>query len=224
MTRRFAVRPWILILAAWTAYGLARNVTYRLIAVPGSPPRTFGMLAAALLWAALTPVPLLLARRYPSRRSGWGPALAVHVAGAFLTSAVHIVLFEAVILPYQTGGFPLDLYFPDLLASFRNIHPRLLKYAAIVGLVWVFDAARRAQEAEVKRAQLEQELAEERFRVARARLYPPVLVENLAFLEGLIGADAEAACRKITELSDRLRETLASGAGDPAPNAAPGRS
>lgn len=223
MTERLAVRPWILVLAAWTAYGLTRNVTYRLLAVPGAPSRSFGMLAAALLWAALTPIPVLLARRFPFRGGAWGSALAVHALGALVTSAIHVVLFEATILLWQTGGFSLDIFFPDLITNFRNIHPRFVKYAAIVSLVWVFDAARRAREAEVIRTRLEQELAEERFRVARSRLYPPVLVESLAALEVLIGTDCAAARRRIVELGDQLRRSLAPAFADTR-NAVPGES
>ena len=216
MTGRVAVRPWILVLAAWTAYGLSRNVTYRLLALPGSEPRSFSMLMAALLWAALTPVPVFLARRFPFRKGAWGVPLAVHTLAALATSSVHIVLFEAVILPWQTGAFPLDIFFPDVVANFRNIHPRLVKYAALVCLVWVIDAARRAREAEVSRTRLEQDLAEERFRVARSRLYPPVLVESLAALEVLIGTDRDAARERILELGDQLRRSLSSGSGETA--------
>lgn len=209
MTERLAVRPWILVLAAWMAYGLARNVTFRLVAPPGGPSRSFGMLAAALLWAALTPLPVFLARHFPFRSRGWGVPLGVHVAGALVTSTLHIALFEAIQLPAFTGGFPLDEFFADVITNLRNIHPRLVKYAALVSLVWVFDAARRAREADVRRTRLEQEIAEERFRVARSRLYPPVLVESLAALEVLIGTDCAAARRRIVELGDQLRRTLA---------------
>jgi hypothetical protein len=222
VTARLAVRPWILVLAAWTAYGLTRNVTYRLLAEPGGPSRSFGMLVAALLWAALTPLPVFFARRFPVRRDRWVVPLAAHAAGALVTSTLHIVLFEAVMLTWQMGGFPLDAFVPDLLANFRNIHARFLRYGAVVGLVWFFDAARRAREAEARRTRLEQELAEETFRAARSRLYPPVLVESLAALEVLIGTDVEAARRRILELGEQLRVTLSAGNGDAAPHAAAG--
>ncbi|MEO6324301.1 MAG: hypothetical protein ABIT01_07295, partial [Thermoanaerobaculia bacterium] len=195
MTGRLTIRPWILVLAAWTAYGLSRNVTYRVLALPGGPPRSLTMLTAVLLWAALTPIPVFLARRFPVTRKSWASAVAVHLAGALVTGIVHIVFFEAVILWSQTGGFPIDALVVDILDNLRNIHPRLVKYTAIVALTWMLDAARRAREAEDARTRLEHELAEERFRVARARLYPPVLVESLAELESLIGTDSEAACR-----------------------------
>jgi hypothetical protein len=190
----------------------------------GIPWWTLGLYYSAvnIFWAAVSPIVLWLAYRFPIERSRWIPSIAIHVLAASVLSFA--ALAHQAIIDHYTGVFPpmvdgglLDEYRHLIVMFFSGgqhavpqVSPGLLIYFAILGGVHAFDYYQRYRDRELQAARLREQLAQSQLRVLRAQLQPHFLFNTLNSIVGLIRNDEnKAAVDMTTRLSDLLRQVLA---------------
>ncbi len=183
---RLLQRRWVravLIVAAWTV--LASFLTSQMYLaysrrdIPIRWERIFTVeLLYAYIWAALTPLILWLARRYPIERWNWVRSLLVHLAASLFIGFATRVLHD------------LMLYWLILLISYS------------------FNYERRYREGEVRATRLEAQLAQAQLQALKMQLHPHFLFNTLHSISALVHKNADAADKMIARLGDFLRLTL----------------
>ena len=148
---------WTAITGCWLIWGLLYASRHRLV-VPGTDwsQALWYSMPDALLWAALTPLPVYLARRFPPTREGWRRALAPHLAGALVVVAVHPVV-DATLNVLASAAVGRERQFADIFVHLvrYGVHPNLMLYATIVGITHFLIRSRRLrQRADARRPPL----------------------------------------------------------------------
>jgi hypothetical protein len=153
-------------------------------------------------WAALTPLILYLARRWPIDRGTVVRASAIHVAAMVVIGIFKLFLDQRVrILLFGNGGYLL----------FTNLAFNFLVYSAIVAAAHGARYYRTGRARELQSSQLEARLAETRLQLLSMQLQPHFLFNTLNAISELVHEDPDTADRMIAGLSVLLRETLATG-------------
>ena len=218
-TEQLLTRRWVRVgvtVAVWTLFGLFLGsqtyLAYRRSDMPIGWHRVFGLeLAYAYVWAALTPLVLFLAKRYPIVRERWVKNLLVHllvsVVIGFGTRVLHdLLLFQFVLEPKRT------LYLFKLLLNVYLIFDYgAMIYWLIVLITFVFDYYRRYRGGEIRATRLEAQLAHAQLQALKMQLQPHFLFNTLHSISALVYKDAEAADKMIARLGDFLRLTLENG-------------
>ena len=209
MLRRRWLR-WLLIFAAWTLLGLffaTQNYINAYIQASSYARRALSWQQALVLalgewyiWAALAPLIVWLARRFPIERPARLRGLLVHVVTGFILSVIKVM---ADLIVIRLIGWN-----PERTVTSFKLHPNLLTYWAIVGASHALDYYRRYRERELRASQLETKLAQAQLQVLKMQLHPHFLFNTLHAVSTLLHRDVEAADRMITRLSDLLRLTL----------------
>ena len=205
MTIRWSALAWMWL--GWTALAVFLGVSSSLayLAV-GNPPRwslTIRMaLAETYVWAAITPLVVALARRFPFTRATLATSLPLHAVAAVVISLIKIVIDQRI----RQTLFGFRTY---VLIS--SLAPSLLFYCAIVAAAHGAGYYRASKERELRAAQLEARLAQSRLQVLQMQLHPHFLFNTLHTISELVHEDPETADAMIAGLSDLLREALASG-------------
>ena len=211
-TRRWTT--WAVIAGCWTVFAFAYSshlyVYHNLL---GEPTTWQLQVAEAFanfgVWAALTPVILLLARRFPLRAGNWLAFAGVHLAAALVVSLVQVVVHTVLDLGFIHGQFNMQSMSNGFQALFaRTYHFGLLVYAAVIGIHEVVIAYRNQ---EVRSSQLEARLAEARLEALKMQLNPHFLFNTLHAISALMHKDVRDADRMIARLSEFLRMSLESG-------------
>lgn len=212
-----------LILACWGTFGvLLGQQTYALQAGQGPAGVWSHALALqlnyCLVWAAATPVVLGLGRRFPlvaraqpaqGRPALWH-SLAVHLL-AGLTCALIVQGAHSLLLPFlYPHWFP-----PVPLSLLRRSLVSTADYGVI--LYWVVlltgqsvDSLRRSDEARIRHAELQEQLAEAQLQALRMQMRPHFLFNALNSVAALIPDDPRAAEHMLTRLGELLRIYLRS--------------
>jgi len=209
------------ILGAWTLFGFffstqlyinilyhGRSQPFSLILIP--------WLTCGYLWAALTPVALWLARRFPLEKELMARRVALHLLFAVLISLLQLVaynfVFQTLVRRSSDSFFPLGPFQDVLVGQF---HFNLLLYCVVVGLYQTFDYYRRFREREQRAAQLELEAAQLETQLTRAQLdalkmqlHPHFLFNTLNTISVLMEEDVSAANEMLLRLSELLRAAL----------------
>ena len=212
---------WALAFGCWTLFGLffasqeivryryaGRVVEWRLMLTV--------WLASAYIWAALTPLILYLARRFPIERNRWPRSLLFHLAASVLVSGFELLVFLLIVpllgLPPRPGSF-----FEKLLTVFVvDFHFNLLTYWGILGVSLALDYYRkyqeralRASQLELRTSQLKNQLTEAQLDALRMQLHPHFLFNTLNAIVVLVRKSSnEEAVRMLTGLSELLRHAL----------------
>src|ERR1044072_7645214 len=206
-------RHWRLrlsVLVGWTLIGLTFTLNYYLfsdhyVAIFRQPPSLREMLVWELpywlLWAALSPLVLRLARRFPFERGRLASSAAVHLLACLLISVAHRAAYLSV-------GWLLHV------AVSRHL-PVLMYTGTILLAPYIMDYYRRYQEEELKISRLEAALAQAQLETTRAQLQalkmqlqPHFLFNTLNSISTLLDEDVEAADEMRARLGDFLRLTL----------------
>jgi len=209
------------ILGAWTLFALffstqlylniiyhGRSQPFLLILIP--------WLTCGYLWAALTPVALWLARRFPLEKEVIVRRVALHLVFAVLISLLQLVaynfVFQTLVRRSSDSFFPLGPFQDVVVGQF---HFNLLLYCVLVGLYQTFDYYRRFRERQQRAAQLELEAAQLETQLTRAQLdalkmqlHPHFLFNTLNTISVLMEEDVSAANEMLLRLSDLLRAAL----------------
>jgi two-component sensor histidine kinase len=201
---------WALVLAGWTAIAVFFAVSSSLTYVSTYRPPRFGftfLMSATewYVWAALTPLAALLARRFPLRSGTLVRSLAVHVPAGLLLASTKVLAtrFLRATLIGNTGYFLID-----------NLATHYAIYWALVGAVHALAYQRAGREEALRASQLEASLADARLQLLKMQLHPHFLFNTLNTISELVHEDPETADRMITALSQLLRETLHAGTVD----------
>jgi signal transduction histidine kinase len=169
-----------------------------------------------LLLAALTPVPVRLAARWPLDTAPRARAVAIHLAGASAFAVTHALAVSAVNFLRFPSGFSYASGFSKVL-SFAFVID-LLMYSAIAGAAHAFRYYAEFRERERQAAALRASLADARLAGLRAQINPHVLFNTLNAVSVLaMKGDQAAVVRVVGLLSDILRSCLDESRGHEAP-------
>ena len=164
-----------------------------------------------LFLGALTPIPYLLARRYPLRRGAIGRAVAAHFAGALALCvgwASLGVSLAMLLRRYPARENLLRGYVGWILTSLTW---SVLMYFTILCCVFAFTYYREARERESQQARLAAQLAEARLGALRMQLNPHFLFNSLNAITVLVrDQNTRDASRMLELLSGVLRQVLQS--------------
>jgi signal transduction histidine kinase len=196
-----AAGAWIW--AGWTALalllGVSTALTYR--STGRAANWSFNVARALVewwLWAALTPLVVRLARRWPVHGPHWVRALAAHGAVGALVAL---------------GKTHADRALVTLVIGFRpyflvsTLALQFVVYAGIVAAAHGLEYYRRSRE----REQLERRLADTRLQLLHTQLQPHFLFNTLNTIAELVHENPAAADRMVTSLAELLRRSLALG-------------
>jgi sensor histidine kinase YesM len=156
--------------------------------------------AIFIVWAAVTPLVLLLVRWFSFRRGRVLLAAVVHVVASFLVSVLHLVTVGAVqsLLPVpqaHEGPMPQELMLVSIIAS------NVMFYWTIVAVAVAIAYFRRDRERELA-------LVQAQLQSLRNRLQPHFLFNTLNAIAELMYESPKLAEETLTQLSDVLRLTL----------------
>jgi two-component system LytT family sensor kinase len=159
-----------------------------------------------MIMAALTPLPLMLARRVPLAGAPRGRALVLHAAGALVFSALHAFGMAAYIGWQRASFADFWILLPKTSGS---IGVNLMLYAAIVGAVNALRFFREAQARAVAASQLQASLTEARLTALRGQLNPHFLFNTLNAISTMaLKREHENVVRTLGYLGELLRVSL----------------
>lgn len=215
MVRRL-LRP-ALYLATWTAVALiSASQTILAYRATGGPVHVGVVLklsfASWYVWAALAPLAIVAAQRFPLEAGSWTRRLPLHV---FLNAVLAVAAVGAYLVLRALLGFPSHRPFLVELVASSNVH--LVTYWAVVGLVHVADSYRRARERELRAAELTAQLAAARLEALRMQLHPHFLFNTMHAIASLVREAPAAAEDMLAELAELLRTVLEHPPGDETP-------
>jgi two-component system, LytTR family, sensor kinase len=204
MTRRGLFRA-AAILGCWTCIALlfAPQNYFANRLSPTPLPAWIAIVASASLfvvWAALTPLVIGLARRFPFRRGRIAVAIVQHVALSAGFTVLHLIGVSLIqsLLPVPkayTSPMPKELMLVSLVAT------NVMLYWAILSVAVAVVYFRRDQERELA-------LVQAQLQSLRNRLQPHFLFNTLNAIAELMYQDTRRAEETVTQLSDVLRLTL----------------
>ncbi|MFW6084870.1 MAG: sensor histidine kinase [Gemmatimonadota bacterium] len=231
MYRLTGLRLFGIALALATAIGLFSTVLLKVALTGSGNALTWAEAATGwidwYIWAALTPLVVWLALRFPITADGWPRTVSVHVLLAVVVSAVELGLYGLVATGYNELFMGRDLRpFADRYLTLvgRWLPIQMLIYSLIVTVVTAVQHGRRARERDVTAANLETELARTQVHALQAQIQPhflfntlntismavrqgrnDVAVRMMAHLSGVLRRSMEAAVRPETTLRRELR-------------------
>src|SRR5262249_37469250 len=160
-------------------------------------------LADWYVWAALAPAILWLARRFNFARKPWRSAL-VHIPASLL-----FVLARGGLRLLVGAAIPSVRIGPQALLT--TIGLQVFVYWAILGVGIALEHYRMYRSEQTASATLKTQLARAELGLLKMQLQPHFLFNALNAISEQVHADAEAAERMITQLSELLRHTIRSG-------------
>jgi sensor histidine kinase YesM len=170
-----------------------------------------------LIWALLTPLVFLLARRFQFERHRWKRIALTHSVLSLLCASAHLVLETIIIdLVVRAVGerFLTWAQFRQLLVY--GFHISILVYWALVGVATAFSYYRQFQERQIRTAQLEAKasqlhakLSETKLNALKAQIHPHFLFNAHQAIQTLMFKnETRKARRMLTQLGDLLRMVL----------------
>ncbi|HVF31119.1 MAG TPA: histidine kinase [Pyrinomonadaceae bacterium] len=208
--RRFV--KWLGIWAVWTLFALFFASQFALQNQLSPNPVAFWriltwQLVSGYIWFGISPVILMLAKRFPLDKGKWKTSLPLHIVACVAICLTQLAI-NALVLPQM--GYPANREFPNFFEAYKffvlvNLHLSFLIYMAVVGIWSAYSYYQRYRERELQASQLEARLAQSRLQVLKMQLHPHFLFNTLNAISELIYKDPESADRMLTDLSDLLR-------------------
>jgi signal transduction histidine kinase len=203
-----AVRRWVrwsLVFAAWTAYGIAQGILYKVTLGPGT---TWWWsvnicVGVAWFWALLTPVITWIQRRIEEAHLGRLGAFAAH---AVIAPAVAL-LVTMVRQRLTTALSPIDIG-PMLPNYVYWLDVHILTYAMVVVAAWALGLHRQYRDRTVRTHMLEVQLARAQLQFLGLQLQPHFLFNCLNAISELAHEAPSAAERMLRQLHTLLRLSL----------------
>jgi LytS/YehU family sensor histidine kinase len=206
-------RRGVAVVAAWTLVAMLFAVQAWFAAQVRGEPLAWGRasliwLVWAAVWAALTPIALRLAERFPLQRPNVLRAISIHGVASAICALANLALF-ALAAPV-IGATQVE---PTWLGTLS----RLLGTTFLLNLpvYWLIVATahgerlvRTAREKDRRELRLEAQLADARLQALRAQLQPHFLFNALNTISVLMHEDVESADRILLQLSALLRRSL----------------
>jgi two-component system, LytTR family, sensor kinase len=209
-------RLWFWLTAFFTAAGLLSFFHFYLDdlarGVEGTlSRRLIEEMTSTYVLLVLMPLVFFAARRLASACGRWAPAFGTAVAAAILYSVLATTfraLARAAIFPlaglghYDYGNM---LYrYPMEAAS------DVLTFAILVGFVYFIERLNRVKHAEIEAANLQKRLEQSKLENLQLQLQPHFLFNTLNAISAMMYEDVGKADHMLAQLSDFLRDVLAS--------------
>ena len=210
---------WILILCAWTMVGLLFALR-RIVLAKVEGTHVDWVIESALelvwwyVWAAYTPLVIVVAKRFPLT----GPRLVLHIAIHTITSLVIAPLASVAdyflsvgllrFVFYITGDGVLQFLSPLGVGVLYMSFTGILTYWLVVGLYQAIHFYQFALERQTIAAQLETQLSHAELENLKSQLHPHFLFNSLHAIGVLMQEDVDAAGRLLVSLGDLLRMAL----------------
>ena len=202
---------WLLWALLWTQQSLAYDWLRGRLGQRDLGDVVLGDLAAALIWAALTPVALGLARTIARRAWAWPVSALAHVAVATGFAAAHSAAWEVV----RTGALGR---WPAGSGSTMALSAAV--YGLLVCLAYQRQLRDWLRERELAAARLRMALAEAPLDRATTSLREVALARRLEEIAARPALDIARAERELAELAAELRAILDASVGAAGPAAA----
>lgn len=223
-------RERMLVLAFWLVFGLLESTSayVNLRSIRGDVSWADALINNVpwwLMWAALTPAVVWLARRFRFDTGRPFLAAGVHFLAMFAAAALHTLVVGW--LFYHTANRGLVLSGPVTLSgpfivvtltrTYRNfigtyLVVNLATYWVTVGGYYAVEFYKRYRGEELRAARMREHLTEARLNALRMELNPHFLFNTLNAISGLVRrGESEAAVRMLARLGDLLRMTLERG-------------
>jgi len=159
-------------------------------------------LVQSYIWWALSPLIVLLVRRFPFEPGRRLRSLPVYVASIILFPLAWAAIFASIYRVLEGPLIRSDSFGTFLRAiTFGRFQASALAFIAIVAIIHAVDYYRKCRERELQ-------LAQARLHSLKAQLHPHFLFNALNAVSELVHKDPEAAERTIIDLSDLLRCAL----------------
>ncbi len=213
-TPPFPPRRWVLwavVFAVWTLLGLIDAGQMSVIYLLADKPFTWWQVLAVgcadwYMWAALTPLVLWLARRYPFRAKSWPRRLLLHGAVSVALSLLVVTLAVPVVQGlWHTADPPQLVWRRFFLAKF---HLYALLYWALLSVSHALAYYRAYRDRSLQAARLEARLTRAQLDALKMQLDPHFLFNTLNAISALMHRDVELADDMLACLGDLLRQTL----------------
>ena len=161
-------------------------------------------------WAALTPIVLWIARRFPLERETWKRSAPVHMIAVLILILLHVALVEWVYVTVPGTGYLGKLTWWERVQRnyFMNFDWEMMTYAAIIAFSHAASYFRQAKDRALRAAHLEARLAEAQLQALQRQLHPHFLFNTLNGISALMHRDVNAADPMLVRLSDLLRMAL----------------
>jgi len=214
---------WRTFAGAWTLFGLYMACQDYVVEINhGRTPTWSGVLPEELIystcWAALTPLVLLLTRRFPVGRGLLFRRAALHLFLSAAVSLLHRTLFTFTLGVYRTlidgQAFSWERELANLLTY---VDYGILLYWLLLLIGHAVDSFRIVRENELRASHLETQLSRAQLQALRMQLQPHFLFNTLNAISVLIRKDPEVARKTVARLSELLRITLEGGASQEVP-------
>jgi two-component system, LytTR family, sensor kinase len=209
---------WLSILGVWAVLGVIyAGPIYMEVRAEGMNHAATRVFSWGILtwcaWAPLTPLMILVARRFSLVGPAWKRGLLAHVPAFLIISAIHSAAATAITLrvkPFDNMGSSSNLFWPRYFSRMKGAFGSdLLIYGAVIGVCYAFDYYRKYREREFLAAQLETQLAQAQLDSLRTQLHPHFLFNTLNGIVGLVRDQKnETAVNMLVGLSDLLRHAL----------------
>ncbi|HEX9728201.1 MAG TPA: histidine kinase [Gemmatimonadales bacterium] len=218
------------IVMVWTIIGILESLKTWLFLGFGGVARSVPELLLLnmpwwYLWAALTPLTILAARRFPLARGTWPRALVAHLMIGTLISAAHLAAAASLMRVVGFRGTFATL--GDQIRWLTNTYliVDLVTYACILAAATAIalrdrlrDEEIRAAQLATRTAQLEAGLSEARLHALERELDPHFLFNTLHTVSGLARQGETRLLRTVlARLADLLRRTMDRSRGHEVP-------
>ena len=200
---------WLLVLLAWTAFGLiwyAQVLVFRVSegrAIPPGRAFEFTLFVMGPSWAMALATPLIvkLARAVPL--SAWYYSGVVTHLFAVLLLKVPLSVLDR-LLGANLGGPGL----PPLMMYANGMALTVGMYATVLAITYAIDQATIARRNAVERSEIAAELARTQLLQLRTQLQPHFLFNTLNTIAALLKSDPDLSERMIAQLGDLLRRSI----------------
>ena len=169
-------------------------------------PIFFSNMTSCMLWAAVTPFLLALAKRFRIERGVWPAHLALHAVGGVAFTALDILAWQLE-APFIRPGAPPSTR-PFLVDLAQQLVLDLGWYFIIVALAHAEYYATLSRQESLRRAQLQSQLDAARLDALQSQLRPHFLFNTLTTIAEQVYGDAAGADTMITRLSRLLRSSF----------------
>ena len=212
---------WSAVFGFWAFAGLvlagSQYVTYLYVGRPAHfGSLLFFNLSSMSVWAALNPLVIALARRFPLERRHLLRNLLVHVPAGFVVLALYTTLYVPLHWLYGVritgpGREGTRLATLDELYKLNFTYDLTAKLVLYWGTLIAFlalDLYRKYHGERLRAAELQTQLAQAQLQALKMQLQPHFLFNTLNAIAVLIYRAPEAAEQMVTQLSEMLRISL----------------
>lgn len=215
------LRAGALIFAAWTLFGLSLGQQVYVLQAGRGPAGVWSHAMAlqlhyCLLWALVTPGVLWLGRRFPvlapraRRARGFWWRAAIHLPASLACSVVVQIAHGSLLSRIFAGWFPRPVLSDLARSAMTNVDYGFLLYWLVLLIGQAFDYVRSLDQAQLRHAELQEQLAEAQLQALRMQMHPHFLFNALNSIAELIHDSPSAAEQMVTGLGELLRIYLRS--------------